>query len=826
MSDVPNDPGTIRTPAGHLGRRDLLRLGSLLAAGGLAALVPADIARADTAGTPGQTVRTTYDGHSPFGFDQWSSVDFDVPAGVRRISVSSTFDPAKSPSVPGTWSNMLDIGIFGPTGFRGWSGGARRDFTLSGSDATPGYVPGPIQAGRWSVALGPLVSEPGGMNWQIQVTLEYGDQLPPVPYDILPSAVPGHGAGWYRGDLHLHSEHSDGGRTVDQLVAAARAGRMDFIATSDHNTNSTGLGWHGNVPRDLLVINAEEVTTRHGHWLAVGLPQGDWIDWHYSPASGQFDQYAQHVRARGGLVVAAHPMTPGAGSFWEFGLDKVDAMEIWNGPWTLDDEANVALWHTLLFGGKRIPGLGNSDAHGGDVVGLPHNVVRASSLSKNAVLEALRLGRSYAAESADVTVDFTASAHGMTVGPGEELPVGVFDAVDVNVTVTGAPDTVVLLYNAWGIMASTSIGAGGSAGLHWRGWGKASLFTRAEVRRLKPAWTVLDQMVAVTNPIWFYNAPVLSPPTPYVPTGIASPEVPFEPGMARGIPPLGAINGGHANQATLAFPHSDSPYAVAVGDDQGLYLVRLGWNNVWSGWRRLAGPENAADFKVRTAAVTGMPDGTTQILATGTDGTLYHQTRGSGLIGRLSGFQPVPGPDGSPRWTAVRAAITGMPDGSAQVLAYGLDGALHLNVIRSDRSWAGWSRVPGYQDSPAFSGSALAVAAMADGSSEIVVIGLDGLVYHQVRRPDGTYTGFTRLPGVNTPAMAAGAVSIAGAGGTAHVVAVAPDGSAWHTAHNPDGSWSVWEAAIDPAVRSRVAGQVQVAVTPGGLVVVLAVTTS
>ncbi|UUU43958.1 hypothetical protein [Streptomyces sp. NBC_00162] len=42
--------------------------------------------------------------------------------------------------------------------------------------------------------------------------------------------------------------------------------------------------------------------------------------------------------------------------------------------------------------------------------------------------------------------------------------------------------------------------------LRWRGWGKASMFARAEVRRPKPASTTLDQLVAITNPVWFYSA--------------------------------------------------------------------------------------------------------------------------------------------------------------------------------------------------------------------------------------------------------------------------------------------------------------------------------
>ncbi len=55
------------------------------------------------------------------------------------------------------------------------------------------------------------------------------------------------------------------------------------------------------------MVAGEEVTTRHGHWLAVGLPPRGWVDWRYGPRDGVFERYADEVRAGGGLVVAAHP---------------------------------------------------------------------------------------------------------------------------------------------------------------------------------------------------------------------------------------------------------------------------------------------------------------------------------------------------------------------------------------------------------------------------------------------------------------------------------------------------------------------------------------
>ncbi|MFD7629925.1 CehA/McbA family metallohydrolase [Streptomyces sp. NPDC059851] len=815
MDGLPPNPAA-RRDTRPLGRRDLLRLGTLLASGGLAATVPATLARAGTVPRENGGVTTIYHGHSPYGFDQWASVGFDVPTGVRRISVSAAFDAA---------DGVLDLGLFGPAGFRGWSGGARRDFTLSGADATPGYVPGPIQAGTWSVALGPIVNDPGGMDWQISVTLDHGDPLPEVPYDLLPAAVPGRGRGWYRGDLHLHTVHSDGQRTVDQLVDAARAARMDFIATSDHNTSSTGVSWRGNVPTDLLVLNAEEVTTRHGHWLAVGLPQGEWVDWHYAPAdSGVFDRHVRRVHSLGGLAVAAHPMTPGPGAFWEFGLDRVDALEVWNGPWTLDDAANIAVWHSMLCLGKRVAGLGNSDAHSpGDAVGQPHNVVHAASLSRADILDALRRGRSYAAEHAGVTVHFTAGARGATAGPGEELPLSFFETVDVTVDVSGAPDAVITLHTEWGIMAATKTGSSGTGRLHWRGWGKASLFARAEVRRLKPASTTLDQLVAVTNPIWFYSASL--PPydveqrtlfaTERAPDGSWS--------SMRPLPgPQDAASFTGVRTAVAGLPDG-TVRTLGLATDNSLWLTTRRGTTVVTPWHRLPGPDGQSAFTVLDAAISGSPDGTSQILAVGMDGTLYHQRCATG--GTPTRFRAVPGGSPAGRWGATKTAIAAMPDGSAQVVAYGTDGAMCHCIRRADGTWTGWGRLAGYDGAPAFSGPALAIAGLPDGSSQVLAIGLDGMLYHQVRRPDGTWTGFRPLRGVTTPTMGASAVDIAGMpDGSAQVVAVGRDGKVWHETRRPDGSWTGFAQVPGPNGRDAFpAGQVRITALRDGTAHVAAV---
>ncbi|OJF14072.1 CehA/McbA family metallohydrolase [Couchioplanes caeruleus] len=489
-------------------RREVLRLGGALAAGGLLAMATARSAAAGPAATP--PVTTTFTGHSPPGFDQWEYVPFEVPAGVNRISVRRSYEPYVL--VPGLLQNVLDIGIFGPAGwgpgaedgFRGWSGGARDSFTLSASDATPGYLPGRIDPGRWAVALGPIVANPRGMDWQVDVTLEFGPEEPAFVPAPAPTRAAGRGAAWYRGDMHLHTVHSDGSGTQEQTAADARARGLDFFVSTEHNTRSANLTWGRYARDDLLIIGGEEVTTRHGHWLALGLPADRWVDWRYAPGDGLFAGYAASVRADGGLVVPAHPSSPGPGSTWEFGHEHVDGLEVWNGPWTIDDVNSVRIWDKLLRDGRRLAAFGNSDAHSPAAVAHPQTVVYAPELSRSAILAALRAGRSYLAGASAATLDLTAAAGERVAGPGQSLEVGD-DTVEVTARVGGVPSSVVSLHTATGQVATGFVPASGAATLTWRTRGSSARYIRVEVQRPRPTPTTLTTMLLLSNPVWLHR---------------------------------------------------------------------------------------------------------------------------------------------------------------------------------------------------------------------------------------------------------------------------------------------------------------------------------
>ncbi|MFF4378022.1 CehA/McbA family metallohydrolase [Kitasatospora sp. NPDC001547] len=527
--DRPTEPSTPRhdQPA----RRDLLRTG--LATGAATALgLAATTARAAASptdapgGTPGGTPadRTlTLTGHLPTGSPDFVHLPVEVPEGVREIAVSYRYD--KPPVPAGTPGNSCDIGIFdargtdlGGAGFRGWSGGFRTEFSLSRGAATPGYLPGPIDPGTWHVVLGPYQIAPQGLDYHVEVTLRSGPPGPRFTPHYPAERARGRGRAWYRGDCHLHTVHSDGRRTPEEVAAGARAAGLDFIVSTDHNTSSSHGSWGPLAGPDLLILPGEEVTTRNGHWLALGLEPGQFVDWRYRSRDEEYPRFVRQVHRAGGLAVPAHPYCPYVACQWKFGYEGADAVEVWNGPWTYDDESAVDTWDgrlavALREGRSWLPALGNSDAHSEpQAIGSPHTVVLAEDLTRDAILDGLRAGRSWLAESSAVRLDFTVTGHGRRAGIGEELTVPADAPLDVRLTVSGVPGGTVRLLTDEGQLHQESLPADGSGTVVWRTTASLVSYVRAEVRHPKADGTPgrgnsmgpdlpWGPMAALTNPI-------------------------------------------------------------------------------------------------------------------------------------------------------------------------------------------------------------------------------------------------------------------------------------------------------------------------------------
>lgn len=426
---------------------------------------------------------------------------FEVPAGATQLVIRLSFSPWK---VDGRL-NMLTLSVFDPHGFRGAGHrhGDMHEVVLDTHSASPGYTPGPLPAGEWTVVLDTHMIMPGA-ECPIRLDITASDQPPQRAPTVWESAaVPSRGRGWYRGDLHAHSIHSDAGWDIPDLLEWAHKNRLDFCTLSDHNTVS-GLPQADSLRQaDLLVMGGMELTTFWGHALALGLRE--WVDWRTSDGKRTMQDIASEVQARGGLFIIAHPRSIGdpecTGCRWVYDSmmpGNARAVEVWNDPWTNpgdhNEEALVLVFGWLNQGYKMALSAG-TDNHGHHHMEEPYgfNVVYAQDLSEQEILRAVREGHLYLSSGPrlelNAALDGESVMMGDSIRPADNQPVpieikwdGCLAGAQVTLVADGTPHAAVLASDRG---SQTFTLNGGQA--HW-----CLATARAEGGR----------MLALTNPIF------------------------------------------------------------------------------------------------------------------------------------------------------------------------------------------------------------------------------------------------------------------------------------------------------------------------------------
>lgn len=276
---------------------------------------------------------------------------FSVPAGARSIEVRLEYDRAVA---------VIDLGCMGPNGFRGWSGGARDRFVIGVDAATGGYLPGEPEPGEWSVMLG-LHRVPGPVECRVTVSVtDRSFPVDPVAHPSVPvhrprRALPADtGLAWVAGDLHCHSQHSDGSLSLPELAASAVTAGLDFLAVTDHNT----VSHHPALPDlsrryGVSLLPGQEVTTDRGHANVFG--DIGWIDFR-RPA----EHWVSTVSKRGGLMSVNHPIATDCAWRQELPVRPTLA-EVWHCTWRDRTWGGPLAWW-LAWGTDTVP-VGGSDFH-------------------------------------------------------------------------------------------------------------------------------------------------------------------------------------------------------------------------------------------------------------------------------------------------------------------------------------------------------------------------------------------------------------------------------------------------------------------------------
>lgn len=385
--------------------------------------------------------------------NRYVNIPFDVPEGTTRIDLELKYDKANG-------LNVVDLGLlepgslaFGTRAFRGWTGGERSAIFVSAVDATPGYWPGPIQAGRWHVGLGLYRVGERGVDVEVVVRASSGPMIAVMPsLPERPTEPLRTGPAWYAGALHVHTHHSDGALAPQALASRARAEGLDFITITDHN-NTAHQREAIDVP-GLLTISGEEVTTPGGHLNVWGLGgERDFVDFRVLPGDPAIFDLVKTAAAKGALVGINHPFSACVACSWAHAVPEgVATIEI-SGREPEEMPRAVALWDTLLRAGRRVTAIGVSDWHRGESpIGSASVRVWANELSTRAILDGIRAGRVV------VMIDAT------TPPPDVRVTLGTQDA-RIGDTLSVRPGDSMAI----SVFANAPLYAGARAELFWNG---------------------------------------------------------------------------------------------------------------------------------------------------------------------------------------------------------------------------------------------------------------------------------------------------------------------------------------------------------------------
>ncbi len=428
------------------------------------------------------------------------SYSFAVGPGRQALRLTFEVDPARV----GPYDQAVNLIVHDPEGFRGTPGRGTQPARIAVSGSTAGFLDGPLPPGEWQAEIGVVhVLEGPVCTYRLRVWSEAIDQAEePTAEKPLPLAVPETGPGWYAGDLHMHTHHSDGQWTMQELWQAIQGRNLDFFVLTDHNTLSGFSQLASLETGRVLPIPGMEVTTRAGHLVAVGVEQ--LIDWRLAPDRRSIADVIRDVHAAGGIAIIAHPGADGSpichGCRWDLEDEdsrEADAVEVWNSPWLLDEdnERSLRYWERWLEQGYRRPLSGGSDAHGGRPTfetGVPTTWVYADSLSREAILAGIRAGRIVVSSGPKLRLHGQA---GEIVGdPGDELPAKGSFRLEARVSESTTPGRLRLIGNG-AVLAETEARTEGQAVFTAEspepGW------YRADFRALDD-----DRMLAMSAPLY------------------------------------------------------------------------------------------------------------------------------------------------------------------------------------------------------------------------------------------------------------------------------------------------------------------------------------
>ena len=335
---------------------------------------------------------------------------FTVPEAVSRIDIRYDYPRmAHAEDADGNVKvseiNIIDLALSDYEGRHlGSSGSDRNHIFVSEYYSCPGYTETEIKSGEWNIVVGAYKVQEQGVKVKYEITFTHKERR------------------LLLGDLHIHTNGSDGDYSINQIADLAEINHLDFIFITDHNNYSQNF----NLPKreNVTIMPGVEWTHYNGHVNFLGVKKA-YENSFITNSTREMQQKLDEARNSGAIISINHPFSDYG---FKFGLGNAefDCIEVWNGFMSESNMECVAWWQEQLMEGRKLPIVGGSDFHRlktGEIIGCPSIGLYTLSQAPADIYASIRAGNCFITESpqgAHIFMNCMDKIMGETVAAGEQ----------------------------------------------------------------------------------------------------------------------------------------------------------------------------------------------------------------------------------------------------------------------------------------------------------------------------------------------------------------------------------------------------------------------
>lgn len=212
-----------------------------------------------------------------------------------------------------------------------------------------------------------------------------------------------HNKRMYKGDLHLHSNISDGRVTLDQIYDYFLKSDLDFYILADHSILNTSEKYN------FLVTGTEITWDDEGHYNAHG--EMSILDLDYANYAVQYKTKIEALSAilrdlkdKGMVLTLNHPFRKSIKCSHDLDIQLFDCIEVINAPHLLKEEIDndkaASFFDYLWNNGHYVSAVGGSDSHKENFyasypIGIPTTHLMCDGLLSKNIIESMKKGHGY-----------------------------------------------------------------------------------------------------------------------------------------------------------------------------------------------------------------------------------------------------------------------------------------------------------------------------------------------------------------------------------------------------------------------------------------------